>query len=163
MAIFTSDFGASETGRGWGTDGYMSPEQCEYDPKDKYYHRNDFGVKSDVWAIGRVMLSLMHLETGESLAQKPRFDFHSDTELPYIDKTRTRHYPEKLVDLVTSCLRKKPRKRPHISDLWEDVHREVASYVGLRGEPVKTRPAQDREVLLFKKDIYALFSGCPLP
>lgn len=157
--MFTSDKNASVGGHGVGTHGYQAPELCRYPETDYYYRQKNVTVQSDVWAIGRVMLSVLQLETVEELQRAGHFDFYSPGDAPEIDNSTASYYPEKLVGLVKRCLSKVPQNRPTIENVWKDVHREVASFMGLRGSPLKRRPAEVGEVLAFKKDAYQLLAG----
>ena len=116
--------------------------------------------KSDVWAIGRVMLSLMNLLESRSGQDEEiavlNFDSTADVPVDFTDAER--RYPADLCKLVKACLQKMPDNRISVAELWTQIRLRVASFEGLRGLPLKMGKGENDELLYYQPDKYALWS-----
>lgn len=116
--------------------------------------------KSDVWAIGRTILSLMNLlqSRNDRDEEIPVLNLDSSGDVPVDFETAEGSYPEDLCKLVKACLQKMPDNRISVAELWTQIRLKVASFEGLRGLPLKMRKGEDDEMLYYQPDKYALWS-----
>lgn len=116
--------------------------------------------KSDVWAIGRTLLSLMNLLESRSGQDEEIavLNFDSTADVPVDFEDVERKYPADLCKLVKACLQKMPDNRISVAELWTQIRLKVASFEGLRGLPLKLRKGDDDELLYYQPDKYALWS-----
>ncbi|EME83620.1 uncharacterized protein MYCFIDRAFT_196840 [Pseudocercospora fijiensis CIRAD86] len=125
------DFGLAQQstkpiGPGQGTRGYRSPEQQLYDDAHPRSGEKLVTTKSDVWVVGRVMLTLMERETrNQNLLD---FTFDDAEDVPRIDPEVYEYYTQRdarLVEVVILCLLKDPRNRVGSEQLFSLVREEV--------------------------------------
>ncbi|MPZ92329.1 MAG: protein kinase [Actinobacteria bacterium] len=111
LSIARSVEHAARSGKGVGTDDYMSPEQC--DP-DRF---GPVGPASDIWGLG---VSLYQAATGELPFTKGSPDerwpvLHEDV------KPFAREVPEAIATPLLACLEKSSPNRPTAADLHDEL------------------------------------------
>jgi len=114
LSIARSVEHAARSGKGVGTDNYMSPEQC--DP-DRF---GPVGPASDIWGLG---VTLYQAATGEL----PFTKSSSDERWPVLReeiKPFAREVPEQIATPLLACLQKSSPNRPTAAELhdeWEPL------------------------------------------
>lgn len=83
--------------------------------------RQDTSTASDVWAVGRVILSLMN---GEPVRE--RYSYAAGDQLPTFTNGSDNQHGLFLADLVRNCLEPLPADRPTCIQLWNDVVHNTA-------------------------------------
>ena len=137
-----------------GTPGYRAPEAQVYDsgmgvPSYRY------SSASDIFVIGRIVLSLVNLQPGNHV-QQYRFDGPDD--VPSAKDAAKAFYPKPLLDLVHACMRAEPENRITADELYLDIKKQVTTSEGLRDIPLKFGLLGEGEVLHFKPDAYAAWA-----
>lgn len=104
------------------------------------------GERSDIWTIGRVMLSLMNrdmLHRSTDRFSLDTFADQDDEDLTPAYKPGVKNYYEdrcpKLVELVDRCLLHESDSRPCPAVLWQDIQEEVGVFPTLATLPMKLR------------------------
>ncbi|KAK4504516.1 hypothetical protein PRZ48_005432 [Zasmidium cellare] len=130
-----------------GTKGFNAPEQAGRSQTAE--------LASDVWGIGRTMLSLVNLDRDPLNL----LDTAGDLFFPPEANAAAQHkYSGRLLELIASCLQREPEDRRSISRLWADVQNHVGQRYGLRDHPLRTKkPDPDEMQLGYKQDIYKLW------
>ncbi|KAF2168609.1 hypothetical protein M409DRAFT_21355 [Zasmidium cellare ATCC 36951] len=124
----------------WGTRGFRAPEQYRQDPGPFAVHR------SDVWGIGKTMLSLVNLE------RKPD-DARFDGDPPRPTDAAWNKYSEELLEEIMSCLHLYPLRRKDIGTLWSRIRTHVWATTGVRDYPLKiVKPGPEDEAQLGYQD-----------
>ncbi|CAK4034366.1 Ca2+ calmodulin-dependent kinase [Lecanosticta acicola] len=148
-------------GDGSGTRGYFPPEQAllSYEYHPEWYRRYRMSTASDVWSIGRTMLSLMKITQVETIMYEEYkyFDFDRGGDVPEFGDAEE-IYPAALCDLVKACLQRLPPDRIPVDQLWSNIHMHVASCEGLSARVMKLDPEDPNELLDYKEDQYTLFT-----
>lgn len=109
---------------------------------------DDIGLPSDIWAVGRVMLALMNMETEEQIKKGA----YGENDEPAFFHGVGDTYGESLCEIVRMCLEKETAKRPSAMKLWKTIHGRVATMYGLRGTPasiLKLQPGPPGELLRY--------------
>ncbi|KAK4543946.1 hypothetical protein LTR36_004720 [Oleoguttula mirabilis] len=135
---------------GRGTVGYQAPEQVRQTGGEPYRFR--VTSKSDVYSIGKSLLSLMDLQSGD------RVQTYGYDDVPIPPRVRD-FYPPGLVSLLEQCLEDEPTHRIVADDLLRAITDEVA--VGLDGidsTPLKFQSRSGNRPLRVKADIYEAFA-----
>ncbi|EME83108.1 uncharacterized protein MYCFIDRAFT_174588 [Pseudocercospora fijiensis CIRAD86] len=110
--------------------------------------------KADIWAIGRVMLSLINLnfqDDHELLSRESEVDFVKTPDFK-AGAEEGRH--PLLCELIRNCLNPLPADRPTAKELWMRVWREV----GVE-EPMTRIRWEEDEMLMFESDKYEAFAS----
>ncbi|KAF7191088.1 G2-specific protein kinase nimA [Pseudocercospora fuligena] len=135
----------------FGTDGYFAPESLEQGVT------HAIGPHSDIWAIGRIMLSLINLSHVDD-PMIPRWV--GFTDFPSIREGAEVGYDQRLRDLVMNCLAPVPAARPSATELLRRIQIEVAPTTESPGAPrsISVQEASDEEMLMFVTDRYLPFA-----
>ncbi|KAF7191180.1 Serine/threonine-protein kinase KIN3 [Pseudocercospora fuligena] len=147
------DFGLAQQytepiGPGQGTRGYRSPEQHVYDDDHPRSRDQMVGPKSDVWVVGRVMLTLMERET--RTINIPDITFDDPEDVPSIKPAIYKYYDKrdpKLVQTVLMCLLKEPDTRIGSEQLFVLVHDEITKLSDGEQAAWKTMEKPEGEVM----------------
>lgn len=138
----TSEFTSIKNGR------LTYTQECEeYDeklPVPKYPYTS----AGDIFSIGQSMWSLMSRRYPE------QYRFDNDIGPRLFPESAKAFYPQRMQNLVYSCLQSKPNDRIAAEKLWQEIQDEVASFKGLRNLPLKSRGLVGGETLLLKPDKY---------
>ncbi|GIZ41891.1 hypothetical protein CKM354_000517800 [Cercospora kikuchii] len=130
LAIWTARPGSSLPGV--GTPSYMAPEaaECEQGQDSAHAPLHTFSSQSDVWSLGRTVMSLMNLEQ-DWIDEDPgaMMDEYkcATREVPTFDAQSVATYPAILRNLVLRCLRREPANRPTPFALWNAIQVEVSN------------------------------------
>jgi hypothetical protein len=116
---------------------------------------HEYSSASDIFVIGRIMLSLINLQPSSSV-QQYRFDDYDN--VPSADAAARAFYPKPLLDLVDACLRAEPSERIKAGELHLDIQNRVTVSEGPGDIPLKSRPLGEGDVLHFKPDAYAAWA-----
>jgi eukaryotic-like serine/threonine-protein kinase len=92
-----------------GTDAYMAPEQC--DPA----RFGEIGPASDVWGLG---VTIYEALTGELPYPQPRGEARNP-QLTHAPRPPGKRVPAPLVELLMSCLERRPGDRPTAAELGD--------------------------------------------
>lgn len=117
---------------GLGTRQYCSPEQQHGANVPPMKDRNPDGMsaKSDLWAVARIILSLMNLEECDDI--RP-FRFDSLDDQLEIKENLRNSYSELLCTTVTNMLKMESRDRPSAADVWDTIQHRVNTAFPPRG------------------------------
>ncbi|KAI5367097.1 Putative serine/threonine-protein kinase, active [Septoria linicola] len=137
-----------------GTKGYMAPEQCHYDDEARaQYSIQPVSEKSDIYAIGCVMLSLLNLDPAPEQYTYEQEDREWKLTHPNMDVyART----PMLMDLIQDCLKKDPSERPSAEKLLAMIEVLIENTVGLEeGQlSLNKRGREEGEILLWEDSKY---------
>lgn len=135
---------------GVGTRGYQAPEQIYY-PSGEFAGKYDASPASDIWSVGRIVMSLMNLEVcgggGEDAMVEHSFETPGDF-LPWRPGVEAR-YSKQLRKLVDYCLVKVPTERITADALWHAISNDVAKLRRHGQGPMKTSPRPAGEVYFY--------------
>lgn len=127
----------------------MQQEQEDYPNNPALQVQAIVTPTSDIWSVGKVMLSLMNLrEDGE-----PIFFNSTSATLNFAPGVQAR-YPANLCNLVMRCLDLDAAQRPGIQVLSAAIQAEIVA----GGGNLKTDGLIVGEVIDTKPDLYALFA-----
>lgn len=102
------------------------------------------------------MASVMNLQSTMDFGEE---GYAADSEGPAMlewEGNRASNYPQRLCDLVASCLWEDPARRPLIEDLWADIRREVA--VGQNSMKTSGPVVGEFGMLDVQLDVYTAFA-----
>lgn len=122
---------------------------------DRLQIDNDIGLPSDIWAVGRVILALMNMETEQEIKQGVYGEDDQPVFFDHVEET----YGEPLCKIVRMCLEQEIAKRPSALKLWKLIHGIVATIYGLRGTTdgiMKLQPAPVGELLRYPNYVAGL-------
>lgn len=109
-----------------GTEGWRAPEQHGYADTDELY---DLSSKTNIWAIGRIMLALIELTPGSWPALLPdvRYDDEDEGKVMHcaVKDQLQAIYGEELYRLVDRCLLPVPEHRITSEELLQVTQRQV--------------------------------------
>lgn len=141
---------ASSSHTGIGTACYRAPEQ----QVGAEIHRSSTNpgvcAASDLWAVARVMLSLMNLEPTSEVHP---LHFESEQDLPVFRPGVEDRYRGPLCDVVRHCLNKSSADRPSAAYIWKFMQESLRLWKCVV-------PPVDEASLEIRRDTYALFA-CP--
>ena len=143
--------------QGGGTTGYRAPEGCSYPDGSPYQNNTVQDGCTDVWVVGRIMLSLMRLDNGRAARnQKVTLD---NIFMPSVPQAQRANFPAAMVDLVHACLERDNVDRPSAFELWNSIQQEVGVRQGggLFDRPLRMRERDPAELIFYSNtgDIYA--------
>ncbi|SMR41281.1 unnamed protein product [Zymoseptoria tritici ST99CH_1E4] len=130
--------------KGVGTIGFKAPETL-------VGSRARITTKSDVWVLGRIMVTLMNLDDTETI---PDHGFDDIPEIPPFNPGVEDYYPLAMSAMVRRCLARLPDDRPSTGELWKQVQLQVATGKGLMGKAMRNLDEPPGEMLLFQPEKY---------
>lgn len=144
---------------GVGTERYAAPEQQkgaeQFEEQDG---RRVAGIScaSDLWAVGRVILTLMNLQLGKDVkACKFGVDQEVNEGILAFGAGVEGRYSEILRGLVRACLQVRVEHRPDVEEVWQVIRQNVNAVVG--GKTMKSGGPSEGEVEIdVKRDEYAV-------
>ena len=134
--------------------GYRAPE-AEFNKAGRY-HRG-YTAKSDLWSIGRTILTLMNLEW------QPKTVIGEDTPLenrePEVFDDRRELYSWDLIFLVQQCTQYEPDDRMSLEDAYKNIQDHVAKRTaGVQGSQMKFARLMPDERIRCRPDPYMMWA-----
>ena len=132
-------------------------EQVDYrgdenDPEHPLNRDNLVSLKSDIYAFGRLMMTLMNQ------ANLPLVTFTTTEQENRLNDAAEAFYPEPMKIIAKRCTRVIPGTRPPIEEVFNDVRKEIERFPGPNEIPLKLQGRHEGEVILYKPDPYLLWA-----
>ena len=117
-------------------------EQVDYrgdenDPEHPLNRDNFVSLKSDIYAFGRLMMTLMNQ------ANLPLVTFITTEQENRLNDAAETFYPEPMKTIAKRCTRVTPGDRPRIEDVFDNVRKEIERFPGPNEIPLKLQGRQD--------------------
>eukprot|EP01080_Neovahlkampfia_damariscottae_P001742 gene1742-511_t len=113
-----------------GTPNYMSPEQ---------YEGKEYDKKTDIWALGCIILDLLTLESQDYRSILLKQDEYLNEKFKELSK----FYSHELLDIVRQCLELDPTQRPDTEKLQILLKNIDVNYVSSYGIQVNSWKTED--------------------